>query len=509
MATLKFPAPKITGLYIRNIGPIETMDIPFGECSFLVFFGLCQAGKSTILQSVTLPFGGAFPQGILRDGTNEGSVELTFSNGSVRREFYRSNVDGSVKARDIKLMLAEYGASPVPRPVEVMRAWLSDLLQDQDHVRDMNEPERQRWFVRLLQIDTGEEDAEITQLKDQQAHLTTKIASFGTIDLTPVEQINVAALRAELKTTRDMHASKVKGWQTELEQLRKDHAGRVAGWQMELDNLRNEYAGGKRKELADAELELTDARGKIVTCLKTIDHFEAQLLAAKEQLAAHQMTASEGILKVEALKKEVTELPDLTAKANEIKAKIQAPLDTAELEAKISKALDTAALEQRINDGVRNEVLFAAFQERVAKDEERKQAVELLEYDKSRVKELEKAKAAKLAEAAAKSGIPNLEFDAEGNFIFEKTTAGMLSDSQMDRFTLELRKLFPDSIRLALLDRGESMDLRTAKNIMVEVERAKKNNLTTLVTVVGDSIPTDIPEEVGVFLVEKGTLKRQ
>src|SRR5208283_4244436 len=98
-------------------------------------------------------------------------------------------------------------------------------------------------------------------------------------------------------------------------------------------------------------------------------------------------------------------------------------------------------------------------------------------------------------------GIKGLSFDETGNFIYQGTTAGMISDSQIMRLSSELSALYPEGFGIDLIDRGESL----GRSIFEFVDRAKEENKTILATIVGER-PAKIPANVGVFVVEDGKL---
>ena len=101
------------------------------------------------------------------------------------------------------------------------------------------------------------------------------------------------------------------------------------------------------------------------------------------------------------------------------------------------------------------------------------------------------------------TGIDGLEFDEEGNFVYEGTQAGMLSTSQLMRLSAELSVKYPEGFGLELIDRGESL----GKSIFEFVNRAERDERTILATIVGDK-PADVPDNIGVFVVEDGKVKK-
>lgn len=77
----------------------------------------------------------------------------------------------------------------------------------------------------------------------------------------------------------------------------------------------------------------------------------------------------------------------------------------------------------------------------------------------------------------------------------------MLSGSQIMKLSSELSALYPEGLGIDLIDRGESL----GKSIFLFVDRAEKEEKTILATIVGER-PADVPENIGVFVVEKGAV---
>jgi len=185
----------------------------------------------------------------------------------------------------------------------------------------------------------------------------------------------------------------------------------------------------------------------------------------------------------------VSALPDLKPQADALKAKIEAPLDTFDLDAKLEAAAADAVRYQRFLDNQ-------------AKAQQRESFNNLIECNKERLKELQQLKAAKLAQIAEASGVPSLSFDDDGNFLFENTTAGMLSTSQLIRLSQTLSTLYPPGVDLSLIDRAESL----GQDVLLLVEEAKRTNRTYLATIVGQK-PATVPADVGVFVVKDGQVQ--
>ena len=410
---------KITKLEIVNIGILkdvnETIDKPM-----ILFYGDIKQGKTTILNAIKWCFGGAFPDDIIRHGEEEAWIHIHFPNGSIRREFY-INKNGETVARSIQFIK---DGSVVKSPVNEIKRLLNPFLLDQDHLKNMNETERNKFFVDLFGVDTSEEDQQITEAKKKAQELRIEIKAYGEIDTTEVECVDVDAKKMKLEGINHNYEAECKT----VENLNKEPIAH------------NQTVDQKEVRKSELEKELAD----INTWLKSNP------------------------------RKEITPTP-------------QKP-DTSQLEEEISNAKA---------QNVRYETYTANLEKKKEKDEKKEQLDKLEELQRKLTRE----KTAKLFEVSKTIGIKNLLFDENANLIYENTTMGMLSTSQVMQLSSELSKLYPEGFGFELIDRGESL----GKSIFTFVNKAKAENKTILATIVGEK-PADVPEEIGVFVVEQGQL---
>ncbi len=455
---------------ISNIGPVSDITYPLDK-SLILFYGLCRAGKTTATHTaMNLLRGGAFPEDILRHGTENGFVQLDIEGGSITRRFWRDPKDGKTKAELV--YLRDNNPVPVNRPVEKLRKEFSNPFnEDGDFLKRMGPTDRKQYFVQLLGIDTGELDSEKKDIDDQNRMLEAKIDGYGTIDDTPVLAVDKEPIRAGIASRK------------------REHALKVASWQTELDGLRLEWQSGKRKELRDAKNALEIMDSDVTATDATIARLESELKAARTGLT--QLVERREVQKnaVVVLESEVSSLPDLTEKANALKAKIATPCDTADLDKELQEA---AAQDVRV----------AAYQANLVKIEQRQHDNELLTLNKERLKEIKLLKAKMLAQIAEDSGITGLSFDEDGDFLFEGVTNALISTSQHQRLSGELAKMFPEACAVEIIDRGESL----GESVFALIDGAKARASTILCTVVGEK-PAEVPEEIGVYVVAGGKLE--
>jgi DNA repair ATPase RecN len=458
---------KVTRLTIKNIGKIASESIELNK-PLILFYGEIMSGKTTLLNAVKWVFGGAFPTDIIRHGQEEASVTLDFVGGSITREWYVAK-DATTKAREIVFVR---DGKPVKKPVQEIAKFLNPFLLNQDFLRDMTELERRKFFIDFLGVDTKELDTENSDLAEQARNLRSKIDGYGEIDLTPVVVEDASKLKEELAAARKVHADKHGKLNDQLEALREQERGHQET-RRSLQTAENNQAA-LLKEHTEKQQEVVALRDKLQQSELDMAHLEDRL--------------TESTALITDLTKTATKLPDLKPQAEKIKAELADPLDTSELESKIAKS-------------AADEVRAEQYKANLARAEQKKKDGKLLLECESRQRDIKSDKAAKLAEIAASSGIAGLAFDADGNFIYQDTTAGMLSTSQIMRLSSDISAKYPEGFSMELIDRAESL----GRSVFEYVEHAKKHNSTIMAAIVGDK-PAKTPDECGVFVVQDGKI---
>jgi hypothetical protein len=412
---------KIQKLVIKNIGIIGNETIEFNK-PLNLFYGDVKQGKTTILNAIKLCFGGGFPDDIIKHGEKKASVELHFDGAHIQRKF-RKDKHGVTKADKIEFVNPD--GEIEDKPVDAIQKFLNPFLLNQNHLIDMNEPSRKRYFVDLFGVDTQSIDAELRSLEDAASDLRISIKAYGDISTDKVDPVNIEALEADKKKIIDAHE----------------------------ENYNKVFKSNEKKRHINDER----ARG-----IKVIEEAEKQIAITKAWLEAHP-------------EEEIEELP-LLANTSEIDVKI------------VEGREQNVRYEQYLKDQGAISLKAEAQDDLTEKEEQ--------------IRDLRKDKASLLSGINDKCTIKGLRFDELGNFEYENTTAGMLSTSQLMRLSSELGKLYPEGFGLELIDRGESI----GKDIFLFVKKAQEENKTILATIVGEK-PTEIPEEIGVFVVDKGEIK--
>lgn len=226
---------------------------------------------------------------------------------------------------------------------------------------------------------------------------------------------------------------------------------------------------------------------------------KAEAKAREEQRVAaeHNSTVQRGIETQADLEKQIKELTDkldkvkkwLAANPRRSEEVVVAIVSTSDLEAKLREAGA---------QNVRHENYLAAL-ERSKQKQADEQKLLALEAEQRKLKE-EKIKRLKDLNESCK--VKGLKFTDDGSFIYQDTQAGMLSTSQLMTLSSELSALYPEGLGLELLDRGESL----GKSIFGFVDRAQREKITILATVVGEK-PASVPENIGVFVVAGGKIQ--
>jgi len=328
---------------------------------------------------------------------------------------------------------------PVKKPVDEIKKFLNPFLLDQDYLRKMTETERKAYFVELFGVDTGEIDQQYAKVESEARDLRAKIKGYGEIDLTEVKFIEIEPIRQKLVEIR-------------------------AKYQQSLDE--NEM---RNRAIVSLNAKIIDGKADIEVWDKEIKELEAKLIDLRNRRS------------------------DMFAwvKENPLKEEIRRP-----------DPPDTLIFESQISEAAANQVRYEQYQKNLKRAKDKTADEKTVSELEAKQRELKKEKIAKLIKIGETSGIKTLSFDETGNFVYEETSAGMLSGSQVMKLSEELSNLYPKDLGIGLIDRAESL----GKSVFLLIDRAKEEEKTILATVVGE-VPAKIPEDVGVWIVENGGLK--
>lgn len=325
---------------------------------------------------------------------------------------------------------------PVSSPVSEIKRFLNPFLLDQDFLRSKTELERKQYFSELFAVDTTDLDKELFDKGREASNLRSKITGYGVIDLTPAERVADADLKSGLLVIRGTYKTECDEVERENESARSHNLA---------VSRKEEQALTARQNVEELKLALAKTESELAECNKWIDANPSKALKAK-------------------------------------------PVEP-----------DTSKIEQEIQNAGAANARADQFDKNKERQKEKTTDEETLSKLEARQREIRKEKQTKLKTITETCGIAGLSFDDEGNFVYEGTTAGMISDSQIMNLSSALSALYPEGLGLDLIDRGESL----GKSIFGFVERATAEKKTILATIVGER-PASVPENIGVFVVEEG-----
>jgi DNA repair ATPase RecN len=456
---------KFTRLRIKNLGPIVDTDLAL-DMPLVILFGEIAQGKTKHLDAVRYVCGGAFPQDIIRHGQKEAVVELDFTDGSIKREWYWSRATegkpSEIKARPVQLIRK---GRLVENPVAELKRLLNPFMLNQDYFRSMTEDARKQYLVDLVGVDTSALDTEATAAASKAKDLRAKLTGYGDIDLTEVKEVDTAALRQELATIRTMHESKVEAWKRERTAQANAHAAAIKAVEDENDIIR------QGNSTFDRALQTQDAsKLELARLQKAVTDLQDRMQANTRWMADHPKQPEK-------------------------------PLPSQPVAPELPTAPDTSEIEAKLQNAAAQNVRAESYKQNLEREKKRLADETALKALEDRQRQIKAEKIAALSKVSENSGVKGLTFDEDGTPKFEGVTVGMLSGSQMMRLSSALEALYPEGLGILLLDRGESL----GRSIMDYVQHAEKTHTTVLATVVGNP-PADVPEKVGVFICRDGLI---
>ncbi len=352
--------------------------------------------------------------------------------------------DGETKSREIKFIL---NGELMSNPVSSIKKFLNPYLLDQDYFRKMSETERKKYFVDLFETDTTDLDIFYSKCDTKAKEIRAKIKGYGDIDLTTYQQIDVSGLQVQLANIREKH------------------------------RLDEDVIEAKNQEIRTHNSAVDTSVTRLQSIKDTINSLREQINELNRKMYEAEQLQARGEAWLEKNPR-LTEIP-----------KPQTP--------------DTSVLERRINEAAANQVRVEQYRKNLKRTEEKRVDEQNVATLEAKMREIKQDKIKKLQEIKEKCPIKELSFDEDGTVIYQGTYMGMLSTSQVMKLSSELSTLYPEGFGLDLIDRAESL----GKSIFQFVAKAEQENKTILATIVGEK-PATVPENVGVFVVEAGKIRR-
>lgn len=244
---------KIQKLVISNVGIIGSETIEFNK-PLNLFYGDVRQGKTTILNAIKWCFGGGFPDDIIKHGEKKASIELHFDKTYILRKF-RKDKHGVTKAEKIEFI--DENGEAVDKPVAAIEKFLNPFLLNQNHLIDMNEPSRKRFFVELFGIDTDIIDKKLVEVEQGAKELRIKIGAYGDVSVEKMESVNLDILRAAKQEIVDSFEEIYNDIYTFNERGRKINEARGRG-QKEIEELKRKIEEDEKWLKDNSEITLKE-----------------------------------------------------------------------------------------------------------------------------------------------------------------------------------------------------------------------------------------------------------
>jgi len=387
----------ITALEVKNVMRIRVVRIRPDGSPVIVIGGDNEQGKSTLLNSIEMLFGGKrkVPAEPIRRGAHEAHIIAKLSNGlSVEREFTASG-GTEVVVKDVK-------GVEQSSPQTILNELYSEIAFEPLEFTYMKTEEQDRILKKVLGLDFTELDqrkAELEQArKEANKDLKTKRAQLNATpehEGVPAKEESVAELTAELDRRRELARQK---------EGRTEHADQL-------------------------DVDVNQCRGAVERTKKRITEIESELAAAQKELLEHEQDLVANRKAAEDARRaaEAFTYPD--------PAEIRAKLDTVE---------DT-------NAKVRSNKQRAKLQAEVDELDDGVAAI------KSALDEVAQDKADRLAKA--EFPVPGLGFDETGptlnGFPLEQA-----SQSQKIRLSVAIGFALKPKLKVLLIRRGSELNTK-------------------------------------------------
>jgi len=457
---------KIKELRIKNLRKISDATLKFDK-PLICLYGEVQQGKSTFLDAIKILFSAGFPTDLIQHGKTEALIQLILENGEISRSFYIDK-EGQIKGRQLVAIVQNKKLS-----ASDLKKLFNPFQLNQDFLKEMTSLERKKFFVELFNVDTKEIDSKIIDLKDQAEKLRILIGSYGEIDLTEVEEPDIAELQSKEKEIRANYNEIVL-------QIRAENKILKDNWKAE-----NQKA---KEEIQKFNKEQNTKKTAIEYLKRNLD----DIFVIEQRLTEYGFINSE-------TSKALFDYIENLEQPKDLQIFVEIPEPEYRYETDFNTS-ELTEIQEQISNAKADQIKYENYCNAVKKQQEKDGKISMLQQLEQNLRDLRKQKIAKLQEYGKE--IEGLIFNESGDLTFEGIANDNLSTSQIVRLGSALSKLYPDSLLdVELIDRGESL----GKRIFDFIEKAEKEQKTILATIVGQR-PASVPENVGVFVVENGNL---
>jgi len=437
----------ITSIELNNICKIKYTRIDIHE-PLNIFFGKIKAGKSTILKSIPLALGGSIPDDLLTHGENEGFIKINlFPLGYIKRSFYRKT-DGKTYARP-KIEYINTNGEIENQPATALKKFLNPFIADSYFFEKLSDLNKEKFIIDFFGVDLSSFNKEKAALKEKAKNLRTKISMYGDIDTISVEKPDIKPLEEKRNALIEAHTKKKEKIEIENKKIDK------------INNTRF-LAHNRLKEIGNEYTELEKEIEKLTQKLKSLE-------AEEKRIDFYLLENPQG--------REY----DIPPEPEELKN-----------------------IQEKITDIKIQEILYKQYLERVETQKKKDADIQELKSITEEEKVNNQNKIKHLANLSEKSNIKDLIFNQDGHAIFEGTAINLLSGSQTKLLSSKLAGLYPEGLGIQLIDGGESL----GDSIYDYIHEANNNKTTILMSCVSDA-PAETPNNIGVWVVEDGRVKKQ
>jgi hypothetical protein len=458
---------KALSVTIKNCGLIENETIEFNK-PLICVYGDIKNGKTTVLESIKIGFGVKVPDGFIREGQDRADIIIELENGSIERCLKRryKDVDG-VKSPDgtlIDTMKIVIGGKILGK--KDLAKHVNPFQLNQNHFVDMKLEERIKFFIELFGLDTSAIDESIKKIEEFNSSTRSFIQGFGAIELKVVEKPNIESMKVRkenIKVSRDT--------------MKKEYDESFEAYEQSIAD-----STGLSNDLSALEEKKTSEDKAHVDFLKKLkDDYDESVNKATEQ---HEAVVEEVAGKTVTVKEMIEKF-----------VPVECPVEPT------LPSLDEIDLQ--LQNAQADVVRFENYEKELLRSKQKEAKEKLLADGVAALKKKREEKKELLNSAKVSEKIEGLDFDEKGKLTFEGSTLAMISDSQEMKLSSLISALYPNSFSIELLDRCESM----GKSVFELSDKAIKDGRNILCTIVRDE-PAEAPEEVGVFVMEKGTLEK-
>lgn len=489
-----------------------------------IFWGDINQGKSSVLQVLETLLTRGNKDGIISNGATNCYLKLTFDNGYIERFFYK--IGNKTVPRKLKINFdgKDYTIKDLSENV-------SELALNENYFKNLNSPEKNRFLLDVLEVDTSDIDKKIKQqisiVKDNEIC----VKSFGNIVLKEIKKPNIELAEENLQKEKDKLNTNYKkekeennilkiNWQNEKKEIDENYTLELKKLK-EKENLdynkklseyetRKEYIRIYTENFNQTQRKLANKENKLIILYNEI----------KNKIAG---TDFERCFDYEKAKDIINELPEPKKEkvfSEEMKKLIKPRLPNTTLEK------DSYPDEPTYNnmhtpenadttkkDKLAEEVINQKLQQKdyenflIQKSKYNSQQAYLKEIEKSKnkIKELKKEKKKKLYGYSNK--IENLTFTEDGVPMYRDSQLQNLNTAGLIELNTILVKLMPkNKLNILLIDRAESLNLGNKENLGVYLRKAKEDNTIFFMSIVSHEIPVLATQNIDVHEIINGKI---